>query len=95
MRVFNFLMIKVDVPIISGNFRVDFLIEIFMQFFWKSHEIQIPVPFLFLPVQAFLFQNSSDPDITSNITYFLLYWKHRKLVSNNKQLKYTKKLHNI
>ena len=37
MRVFNFLMIKVDVSIISGNFRVDFLIEIFMQFFWRSH----------------------------------------------------------
>ena len=36
MQVFHFLMIKVDVPIILGNFEVDFLIEIFMRFFFKK-----------------------------------------------------------
>ena len=36
MQVFNFLMIKVDVPTILGNFKVDFLIDIFMQFFFEK-----------------------------------------------------------
>ena len=36
MQVFNFLMIKVDGPIILGNLKVEFLIEILMQFFLKS-----------------------------------------------------------
>ena len=37
MQVFDFLMMKVDIPIISGNFKVDFLIEIFMRFLLKSN----------------------------------------------------------
>ena len=44
MRVFIFLMIKVDFSIIWGNLKVDFLIEIFMRFLFKSHWIQIPMP---------------------------------------------------
>ena len=56
---------------ISSNFKVDFLIEIFMRFSLKSSWIQILMPFLFLTVRSLLFQNSSDPDVTPNITYLL------------------------
>ena len=48
MRVFNFLMMKVDVPIISGNFKVDFLIEVFMRFSLKVIEFKFTCHFFFL-----------------------------------------------
>ena len=67
---------KVDGRIISGNFRVkskvDFLIDILMQFFLKGNWIQIHMVYLFLTLQSRLFQNSSDPDVTPNIIYLLL-----------------------
>ena len=66
MQIFNFLVIKVDVLIISGNFKVDFLIEIFTRFLLKSNWIQIPT------IWSLLFQNSSDPDVLPNTTYLLL-----------------------
>ena len=43
-----------------------------MQFWLKRNWIQIHMVYTLLTVQSRLFQNSSDPDITSNITYFLL-----------------------
>ena len=86
---------KVDGRIISGNFRVkskvDFLIEIFMQFFLKGNWIQILMVYLFLTLQSSLFQNSSDPDVTPNIIYLLLLlqtWNPRKIASSKIQLKY-------
>ena len=66
MQIFNFLVIKVDVLIISGNFKVDFLIEIFTRFLLKSNWIQFPT------IWSLLFQNSSDPDVLPNTTYLLL-----------------------
>ena len=48
MQVFDFLTINVDICIISGNFRVKFLIETFIQFPIDGNWIQIHTPFPFL-----------------------------------------------
>ena len=67
---------KADTRINSGNFRVNrklvFLIEILMQFSLKGNWMQIHMVFPFVTVQSFLFQNSSDLDVTPNITHLLL-----------------------
>ena len=71
-----------------GKLKVDFLIEIFMRFSLKGSWIQIHMPFLFVTVRSLLFQNSSNSDVTLNITYLLLLletwtceWMKQKLVS--------------
>ena len=53
----------------QGKSKVDFLLEIIMQFLLKGNWIQIHIKFT---VQSLLFQNSFDHDITPNITYLLL-----------------------
>ena len=56
MQVFNFLMIKVDGPIILGNLKVEFLIEILMQFFFKVIESKFPCHFCFLQFNSSCFK---------------------------------------
>ena len=53
-------------------FIIEILVEIFMRFLLKGNGIHIHIAFLFLTVRFLLFQNSSDPDFTSNMTYSLL-----------------------
>ena len=76
-RVFQFLITKVDVRIISGSFmvnrKVHFLIEIFIWLSLKGNWIQIHIAFPFLAVRFFLFQNSSNPDVTPNMKGFYLF----------------------
>ena len=43
-----------------------------MRFLLKGNGIHIHIAFLFLTVRFLLFQNSSDPDFTPNMTYSLL-----------------------
>ena len=60
-----------------------------MQFWLERNGIQTHMVYTLLTVQSRLFQNSSDSDITPNITYFLLLLETGKLVSCKIQLKYT------
>ena len=44
-----------------------------MQFLLKGNLIQIHKVFPFLTFQYHLFQNSSDPDVTPNLTFFITF----------------------
>ena len=59
----------------SGNITVNQKLSFELKFScgFRCNSIQIHTPFLFLTVQSFLFQISSDADVTPNITYLLLW----------------------
>ena len=65
---FTFLMMKVGFRITSGNFRVSLKLNL-MQFSFAGNWIKIHMVFHFFKAQSFLFQDSSDPDVTPNITF--------------------------
>ena len=51
-----------------------------MRFSLKVNWIEIYMVFLFFKVQYFLFQNSSDRDVTPSITFYYFYWEHEILI---------------
>ena len=67
MRVFNFLMMKIDVCIISGNFieNPKLVFNLNFHVIFSCQVIESIFTFPFLTVRFLLFQNSSDPDVHS------------------------------